>query len=41
MGEGPFLMGATMTVPDIILAACSNWAERAKFPIEEPGLVDY
>ncbi len=41
MGEGPFLMGATMTVPDIILTHCGNWADGAKFPIEEPRLVDY
>lgn len=41
MGDGPFLMGADMTVPDIILTHCGNWAEGAKFPIDEPALVDY
>lgn len=41
LGEGPFLMGAEMTVPDIILTHCGNWAEAAKFPISEPRLADY
>lgn len=41
MGEGPFLTGVNMTVPDIILTHCGNWAEGARFPIEEPALVDY
>ncbi len=29
--EGPFLMGDTMTVPDIVLTHCLGWAERAGF----------
>jgi glutathione S-transferase len=41
MGEGPFLMGPEMTVPDIILTHCGNWAIGAKFPISEPKLGDY
>lgn len=41
MGKGPFLMGETMTVPDIILTHCGNWALGAKFPIVEQGLSDY
>ncbi len=41
MGEGPFLMGATMTVPDIILTHCGNWADKAGFPVSEPKLKDY
>ncbi|HDR27417.1 glutathione S-transferase family protein [Rhodovulum sp.] len=41
MGDGPFLMGAAMTVPDIILTHCGDWAEAACFPITEPGLGDY
>lgn len=41
MGAGPFVMGADMTVPDIILTHCGRWAEQAKFPIAEPGLADY
>ncbi|MGC9420198.1 MAG: glutathione S-transferase family protein [Rhodovulum sp.] len=41
MGDGPFLMGADMTVPDIILTHCGDWAETACFPITEPVLSDY
>lgn len=38
---GPFLMGAAMTVPDILLTHCLRWAEAAKFPDPGPRLVDY
>ena len=41
MGEDAFLMGAQMTVPDIILTHCLSWAIAAKFPIETPALVAY
>lgn len=41
MGEGPFLMGEVMTVPDIILTHCGNWALSARFPIVEHRLTDY
>jgi len=41
MGEGPFLMGTEMTVPDIILTHCGNWATTARFPIVERKLSDY
>ncbi len=41
MSEGPFLMGETMTVPDIILTHCGTWALAAKFPIVEHRLTDY
>lgn len=41
LGEGPFLLGAAMTVPDIILAHCGHWARAAKFEIVEPRLIDY
>ena len=41
MGDGPFLMGETMTVPDIILTHCGSWAEAARFPIVEPTLEAY
>jgi glutathione S-transferase len=37
----PFLTGATMTVPDIILAHCLIWAGAAKFPVTEARLFDY
>ncbi len=39
MGDGPFLMGEAMTVPDIILGHCGSWATAARFPITEPALV--
>ena len=41
MADGPFLMGAQMTVPDILLTHCGVWARAAKFPISEPKLADY
>ena len=41
MAEGPFLMGAMMTVPDIILTHCGFWAQTAKFPVVEPRLREY
>jgi glutathione S-transferase len=34
--DGPFLMGETMTIPDILLAHCMAWAIVAKFPVTEP-----
>ena len=36
--NGPFLMGETMTIADILLAHCCGWATNAKFPITEPRL---
>ena len=41
MGEGPFLMGAEMTVPDLILTHCGIWAGVAKFPITESRFAAY
>lgn len=41
MGEGDFVMGEVMTVPDIILTHCLTWALAAKFPIVEHRLSDY
>ncbi|WP_265501718.1 glutathione S-transferase family protein [Paracoccus beibuensis] len=41
MAEGPFLMGEKMTVPDIILAHCLDWALIARFPIVEARLSEY
>ncbi|MFZ5963502.1 glutathione S-transferase family protein [Thalassococcus sp. BH17M4-6] len=38
---GPFLMGDAMTVPDILLVHCANWAQNAKFPDAPPALHDY
>ncbi|MBS0125511.1 glutathione S-transferase family protein [Thetidibacter halocola] len=39
--EGPFLMGETMTVPDILLAHCGGWARAAKFPDGPEAFGDY
>jgi glutathione S-transferase len=39
--EGPYLMGETMTIADIVTAHCLNWAYAAKFPIEDERLLSY
>lgn len=42
LGEGPFVMGAEFTLPDILIAHCANWARLAKFDLPETGPVaDY
>ncbi|MFN0115055.1 MAG: glutathione S-transferase family protein [Paracoccaceae bacterium] len=41
MGEGPFLTGEAMTVPDIILTHCLNWAGSARFPVDEDRFGGY
>ena len=41
LGDGPYLMGQTMTIADILLAHCLNWAVLAKFPVTEASLVDF
>ena len=33
VGNGPYLMGEVMTVPDIILTHCLGWAHSARFPL--------
>ncbi len=38
---GPFVMGDTVTIADILLAHCCGWAANAKFPITEPRLQDH
>ena len=38
---GPFIMGDTMTIADIIAAHCLNWAYSAKFEIDQPKLLAY
>ncbi len=35
MGDGPFLMGEKMTVPDILACHCAAWAIGAKFPLTD------
>ncbi len=39
--QGPFLMGETMTIADIIATHCLNWAYSAKFPIENETMLAY
>jgi glutathione S-transferase len=41
MGDGPFVMGEAMTVPDILLTHCLGWALVAKFGVTEPVLSAY
>ncbi|KEO54216.1 glutathione S-transferase family protein [Thioclava pacifica] len=41
MSEGEFVMGEELTVPDIILTHCLDWALMAKFPIVEHRLSEY
>lgn len=41
MGNGPFLMGEEMTVPDILATHCGNWAFAAKFPLENEAFNAY
>ncbi len=40
-GNGPFLMGAMFTVPDIILTHCLSWGMAAHFPIKDCWLGGY
>lgn len=39
--KGPFLMGDRMTIADIILTHCLNWAHGAKFTYEDVRLLSY
>jgi glutathione S-transferase len=41
LGDGPFLMGETMTIPDIIATHCGNWAVSAKFPLQNDRVNAY
>jgi glutathione S-transferase len=42
LGDGPFVMGETMTVPDILIGHCSSWALAAKFDLPKEGRIhDY
>ncbi len=38
---GPYLMGETFTIADIICVHCLNWAYSASFPVESRALLDY
>lgn len=39
--EGPFLIGETMTIADILCVHCMNWATSAKFPVENDKIQAY
>lgn len=41
LADDPFLMGETMTVPDILLTHCLGWAITAKFGVSNPVLSKY
>ena len=41
LGDGPFIMGDQMTVPDILIGHCSGWARVAKFEIPDGPVRDY
>jgi glutathione S-transferase len=41
LGDGPYLMGETLTVPDLLAAHCHRWAVVAKFPEPTPQLEAY
>ncbi|CAM3408639.1 glutathione S-transferase family protein [Paracoccus nototheniae] len=41
MSDGPFLLGDRMTVPDVILTHCLDWALIARFPVTQHRLSDY
>jgi glutathione S-transferase len=41
MSGGEYIMGDRMTVPDIILTHCGNWAISAKFPIVDQRFTSY
>lgn len=41
MGEGPYLMGQEISIPDILLSHCLGWAIVAKFGVSEPALSTY
>jgi glutathione S-transferase len=39
--KGPFLMGDTMTISDILLVHCMSWAKNAGFPLSSEVLSAY
>ena len=39
--KGPFLMGDSLTIPDILACHCLNWAVGAKFPRVDEKLFAY
>ena len=41
LGDGPFLMGETMTIPDILAVHCWDWAIAARFPMSSEHVRAY
>jgi glutathione S-transferase len=41
LGKGTFLMGDTVTIPDLLATHCANWAISAKFPEPPAALANY
>ena len=42
LGDGPYVMGETFTIADILLGQCATWARVAKFDLPEHGpIYDY
>ena len=41
LGPGPYLMGETFTLPDILFGHCARWATAAKFPLPDGPVGDY
>ncbi len=41
LGDGPYLMGDRMTIPDIVALHCLNWGVGAKLTSNPRGLRDY
>jgi glutathione S-transferase len=39
LGDKPFLMGETVTVPDLLLAHCMRWATAANFPVTDARIM--
>ncbi|NSY40311.1 glutathione S-transferase family protein [Leisingera sp. ANG59] len=39
--DGPFLLGDSFTIADIICTHCLNWARSAKFPVDSEKIQDY
>ncbi len=41
LGDGPFVMGEVMTVPDILFGHCAGWARAAKFELPGGSVGEY
>jgi glutathione S-transferase len=41
LGDGPYLMGAEMTIADILACHCGGWASVARFPVSSDVFRSY